>query len=868
MKNAKKSLAIALTLLMLICVAAFSASAADKIQYDVNKIEVTTYRELKNALETKSEETNPKDIYVVLMNDITDEWDGYTDIQITYPGNVTLDMNGHSINMTSANGDAMFFLKGSNPTYFSIINTGATVNSIINFKSNVSSSSVIYSNNPNASLYLIGEYTKYDTQQTNNNAVWNYDLKLHTDYASDSSDNSTHYTLLLAKINTAYISGVELKNFTSKPTNLYVGEANNLLITGKSALTHRNSGISGTNVVLGSEYSNTYKLYGFLGSCYIQGDYGTLTNYQSISATRSGSTSFNYKWILLDNSGTPSGSSQMPNNVEVYNSEKISSSLATVDTYRDIFIRRSCCEGENPATTFTDVTPLGHLTRCNDCYSTRSYQLHDFKLKTRPTISTCNKNGKTAYYECGVANCNYCKGGESLPLNPNMHDPSNVIDRDDVPATCTETGLTGIKYCKACATTIAQTVTPVLDHSYSEWTTSKEATCTADGTEKRTCSGCGKVDTKTIAATGHSFGNWTTSKEATCTVNGTEKRTCSGCGKVETKTIKATGHSYSSWSTSKEATCTVNGTEKRTCSDCGKVDTKTIEATGHSFGSWTTTKKATCDVKGSQKRTCANCDEVETRSTNVLGHSYSSKWTTDKKATCTKAGSKSHHCTRCDAKKDVTTIKATGHKYKTTVTTKATTSKNGTKTTKCSVCGYSYKKTIAKISSVKLSATSYTYDGKVKKPTVTVKDSNGNKLKNGTDYTVKYSSGRKNVGKYTVTVTFKGSYSGTKKLTFKINPKGTSVSKLTAGKGKFTATWKKQSTQVSGYQIQYSTSSKMTNAKTKTYSGASKTSASVSGLKSAKTYYVRVRTYKNVTIDGKTVKLYSSWSSVKSVKTK
>lgn len=383
MKNVKKSLAIALTLLLLICVAAFSASAADKIQYDVNKIEVTTYRELMTALGTKSEETNPKDVYVVLKNDITDEWDGYTDIFITYPGNITLDMNGHSISMTSANGDTMFLLKGTNPTNFSIINTGATVNSIIIFKSDVSGSSVINSQNPNASLNLIGEYTKYDTEQTNNNAVWNYDLRIQTDYTPGSSASNTHYTLQLTKINKVYISGVELKNSAAKPTNLYVNEAKSLLITGKSALTHRGYSISGANVVLASENANTYYLYQFLGSCYIQGDYGTQTNYRSISATRSGSTSFDYKWLLLNNSSTPSGSSQMPANVEVYNSAKVTSSIATVDTYRDIFIRSTCCEGENPATTFTDVTPLGHLTKCNECYSTRSYKLHDLKLKTR-----------------------------------------------------------------------------------------------------------------------------------------------------------------------------------------------------------------------------------------------------------------------------------------------------------------------------------------------------------------------------------------------------------------------------------------------------------------------------------------------------
>lgn len=213
-------------------------------------------------------------------------------------------------------------------------------------------------------------------------------------------------------------------------------------------------------------------------------------------------------------------------------------------------------------------------------------------------------------------------------------------------------------------------------------------------------------------------------------------------------------------------------------------------------------------------------------------------------------------------KKVTATIAATGHSYKTT-TTKATTSKAGSVVTKCTICS-SVKSTkkIAKISSVTLSDKSYTYNGKVKTPTVTVKDSNGKVLKKGTDYTVKYSNGRKNVGQYTVTVTFKGNYSGTKKLTFKILPKGTSISKLTPGSKKLTVNWKKQSSQTTGYEIQYSTSKNMKSAKTVIVNKNSTTSKTIKSLKASKTYYVRVRTYKTV---GDT-KFYSSWSSVKNAK--
>ena len=68
---------------------------------------------------------------------------------------------------------------------------------------------------------------------------------------------------------------------------------------------------------------------------------------------------------------------------------------------------------------------------------------------------------------------------------------------------------------------------------------------------------------------------------------------------------------------------------------------------------------------------------------------------------------------------------------------------------------------------VTLSAKSYTYNGKVQTPDVTVKDGN-TVLKKGTDYTVSYGSGRKNAGTYKVKVTLKGNYSGSKTVSYRI----------------------------------------------------------------------------------------------------
>lgn len=170
-----------------------------------------------------------------------------------------------------------------------------------------------------------------------------------------------------------------------------------------------------------------------------------------------------------------------------------------------------------------------------------------------------------------------------------------------------------------------------------------------------------------------------------------------------------------------------------------------------------------------------------------------------------------------------------------------------------------------KTATAKLSTSQYTYDGKVKKPKVIVKNSQGELLKKDIDYTLSYEKGRKNVGRYKVEVTYKGNYTGSKALYFYINPSGTFIRKLSAGKKKLTVTYKKKTTQVTGYEIQYATNKKFKKAVTVKVTSNSKSKKSIYRLKSKTKYYVRIRTYKKVKIAGKSKKLYSVWSSAKAV---
>lgn len=135
-------------------------------------------------------------------------------------------------------------------------------------------------------------------------------------------------------------------------------------------------------------------------------------------------------------------------------------------------------------------------------------------------------------------------------------------------------------------------------------------------------------------------------------------------------------------------------------------------------------------------------------------------------------------------------------------------------------------------------------------------------------------SAPKAIGSYTATIKFgKSSVAGSRdslagldsiKKTFKVVPKATALSKVSAGTAGFTAKWDKRTSQVSGYQLQYSPNKNFGSAKSATITKNTTVSKKISKLKSARTYYVRVRTYKTV---GKT-KYYSAWSEVKTVKTK
>ena len=240
------------------------------------------------------------------------------------------------------------------------------------------------------------------------------------------------------------------------------------------------------------------------------------------------------------------------------------------------------------------------------------------------------------------------------------------------------------------------------------------------------------------------------------------------------------------WSTSDASIATVSGgtvtgkkagtvtiTAKTTNGLTANAQIKVVS--GHTFGTWTTTKNATCTQVGTKSRKCTVCGKTETQTIAKTGH----KSVTDKAipATCTTDGkTEGSHCSVCNTVIKVqTVINATGHKSSGWIVDKAASiGVKGSKHRECTICKKVLETAeipaLSRISiskaSVTLSTSTYAYDGKAKKPGVTVK-LNGKTLKNGTDYTVSYSNNIK-VGTAKVTITGKGNYTGSVSKTYSI----------------------------------------------------------------------------------------------------
>ena len=209
------------------------------------------------------------------------------------------------------------------------------------------------------------------------------------------------------------------------------------------------------------------------------------------------------------------------------------------------------------------------------------------------------------------------------------------------------------------------------------------------------------------------------------------------------------------------------------------------------------------------------------------------------KGNCITRGRTEYACSRCsDSYYD---IYYGSHNYK-NVITKATFKADGKTENKCSICSNVKKTTVIPKVTAKFSKTAYAYTGKVISPAVTVKDSAGTALVKDKNFTVKYSSGRKDMGEYYATIKLSGDkYSGSTKIYFNIIPgKATVTAEENADSIKLT--WTKVNG-AKGYRVYSYNPDTKKYTTVKTLSG---TSYTVTGLTAGTDYIYTVRAYAKV----------------------
>ena len=462
-------------------------------------------------------------------------------------------------------------------------------------------------------------------------------------------------------------------------------------------------------------------------------------------------------------------------------------------------------------------------------------------------------------------------------------------------ATCTEDGNYDYWICTECGKlfededgeceiNMEDVEIPMYGHDiYEEIESIIEATCTKDGSYDKVCycDYCGIEISRekiTVDALGHDYEDVDgTAIEATCVETGrSADKKCSRCGEViDGKTIDALGHDWDEWIITKEPTEEEEGWEYRLCkNDSSHKEERSIPKLGHIHEMVKTEAvEATCTTDGNiEYWTCADCgwiysdedatNEIDLADTIIKAKGHNEEVIPAVEPTCTEAGlSEGKKCSTCgETLVYQEIIPALGHELK-VVIKPSTLKNNGSIVEICKICGtVQSTTTIYHPKTIKLSTPTYVYDGKAKKPAVTVKDTVGNKLVKDTDYTVTYTSGRKAIGKYKVKVTFKGNYSGVKELIFTIKPAKVTGLKLTSPKSKqLKVTYKKAKGDVK-YQIVY----RVKGASTWKKVSVTGTSKLIKKLKGGKTYQVKVRAFKKV--NGTTY--YGAYTSIKSLKVK
>ena len=201
---------------------------------------------------------------------------------------------------------------------------------------------------------------------------------------------------------------------------------------------------------------------------------------------------------------------------------------------------------------------MGKTTYTSEQFNNKAFEIQTVTLEDVPplghkwdegvitTAPTCKDKGVKTF------TCSVCKETktEEVAIDPSNHTGGTEV-RGAVKATCTMPGYSGDIWCLGCGTRLeVGESTPTLGHSWDAGTITTAATCKENGVRTVTCTVCKETRTEEIAIDPANHAGGTEVRdvvEATCTEAGyTGDTWCLGCGKKvqDGESIPALGHDW------------------------------------------------------------------------------------------------------------------------------------------------------------------------------------------------------------------------------------------------------------------------------------------------------------------------------------
>lgn len=239
-------------------------------------------------------------------------------------------------------------------------------------------------------------------------------------------------------------------------------------------------------------------------------------------------------------------------------------------------------------------------TICNSKYGALNPNNHAGGREIRNALDA-DHNSQTAGYTGDI----YCKGcntelEKGSSISPTPHNPGDDWIKDEN------------NHWKVCSVDGCSAILEAATHTGGEpiEENRQAATCTNDGSydEVIYCEIChyemSRVN-KTIEALGHTWGNWSVTTTATCTAKGSEERTCSACNAKETRDIEIVPHTVSTdWSNDAD-------NHWKICTECKAI---VVDKEAHKWDAGVITTPATTTSEGVKTFTCEICKATKTES--------------------------------------------------------------------------------------------------------------------------------------------------------------------------------------------------------------------------------------------------------------